>query len=277
MMAILGSIPFSDYRKLSGVSFSALKCMGVSPLEFKFRLDHPTEPTDAMSLGIVEHAAVFEPERLPLMVSVWEGSRRAGNVWETFRELCGGKTILRIDDYRRVLGMRDAVHNHSVANKYVTGGAAEVAFTWTDPHTGLPCKGRADYLIGDGEVLCDLKTASRIDPLPFGTQAARLSYHGQMAFYADGICELTGKFPKVILIALQSEEPYDVVCYQLSPEALDAGEQMCMRWLETLKKCQECDQWPGQGTQEQVLALPRWAYGQDEDDEIVLDGETVKV
>ena len=62
--------------------WSHLRNMARSPAHYRYNLDHPQEPTDAMRLGtLVHHIALVTPTRY----RIWAGGRRAGKEWNEFQ------------------------------------------------------------------------------------------------------------------------------------------------------------------------------------------------
>ncbi len=275
---------FSSYAKIDAVNWSTLKEMQKSPKHYQHRLATTREDTPAMALGRAVHTAVFEPDRFLMEYALFKGPRRAGKDWDAFKDAHDGQTILKIDDYKRCLAIRDAVRGHRVAASYLADGLAEQTITWTDKETGLKCKGRYDWYSrskgapGSRGTLVDLKTTRDVSAYRFAAQVARLGYHAQLAFYADGLSEQAGHDVRVVIIAVESEEPYDVAVYHLDVDVLYAGREEYRDLLAKVRGCRELGAWPGRFTEEQSLELPAWAFGEDsitDDDDIVFGkGET---
>src|ERR687887_272002 len=101
----LRSMTFAEYRAIDAVNWSSLREMLGSPAPYRYRLDHPREDSTTLALGRAVHAAVFEPDRLPLEFAVWKGARRAGKAWDAFRAVHGDDTILKASEYERGLAM----------------------------------------------------------------------------------------------------------------------------------------------------------------------------
>jgi exodeoxyribonuclease VIII len=137
--------------------------------------------------------------------AVFGGKVRRGTAWDAFRlhhgddprpiltqtefdrvinigEAVGSRSILTPHQYEQAMGMGAAVRAHGPAMEALAGARFEHTLRWTDPVTGLACKGRLDAL---GAGVVDLKkTAASLTE--FGRTASRYLYHGQVAFYHDG-------------------------------------------------------------------------------------------
>lgn len=264
---------FAEYAKIEAVNFSTLKEMRRSPKHYKHCLANQRKDTPAMMLGRATHTAVFEPDRFALEYAVFKGARRAGKDWTAFKGSHTGETILKLDDYKRCLAIRDAVRGHRVAAEYLAEGIGEQTITWLDKTTSLRCKGRYDWYSRNKRTLVDLKTARDIDARSFARATARLGYHTQLAFYADGLAYNAGADVDVVIIAVESEAPYDVAVFHIDADVLYAGREEYKDLLTRVAACRKSDQWPGKYPERHSLALPPWAFGDQEtitdDDDIV--------
>ena len=267
MSAIHRGLTFAEYRALPGIGITSLKSMGRSPLHFKYDLDHPKE-SKAMGLGTAAHCAILEPERFGEEVAIWTEGRRAGKVWDAWEAANAGLIQLKPAEAALVYGMRDAVQNYPAAMEYLVSGHAEAAMTWTDPETGHACRGRADWIteINGVPVLVGLKTARDCRHFPFASQSSKLGYHLQWAYYADGFFEITGQNPKVVEIVVESAAPHEPRVYVVSDDILDAGRVEYHRLLVQLTECERAGEYPPLVMNEEVLTLPTWVYGGEDED-----------
>ena len=131
---------------------------------------------------------------------------------------------------------------------------------------GRRCKARADWLttveLETQPVVVGLKTTRDCRPGPFGVQAARLGYHVQWAWYADGFKAITGKTARMVEVVVESTRPYAVATYHITDEVLDAGRDVIARLTGILDVCEQSGIWPGPVNGETDLELPPWAYGE---------------
>jgi hypothetical protein len=244
---------FPAYHRAKAVNWSTLKEMAKSPLHYQYRLTHPPEETAAMRLGRAIHTAVLEPDVFPLEYVVFDGSRRAGAVWDEFALVNSGKTILKAEEYEAALDCRDAVRRHKVARRLLRWGKPEVTLKWIDPQTRIRCKGRLDW-IAPGGVLVDL------------------AYHEQLAFYRSGLLACGRKPAAVYIIAVEAEEPHDVAVFELDEDQLWAGAEVVGELLARVKECRRLRRWPGRDEGAQKLDLPPWIYDDAKDEEMALMG-----
>jgi exodeoxyribonuclease VIII len=260
------------------VRFSHLKAMAESPKSFRHAVDVPREDTPAMRLGRAVHCAVLEPqlfaERYAVRPAGIDRRTKEGKAaWEAFLAEVGQREILDGDEHDKARRIGAAVRSHEAAAKLLEQGVAEQALSWT--HEGRECSGRADWIGGD--YVLDLKTTSKFGRA-FPSEVARRHYHAQLAWYIYGATEsgMVG-IERGIIIAVDSAAPHDVAVYELSADALWAGEQAWRSWMQRLAACEAEGQWPGQSPGLEVLELPAWAYGSSDDgdatDGVVFAGE----
>lgn len=269
-----------DYGKIKAVNWSSLKHLvppDGSPLLYRWFLEHPAEDKPSYQLGRAIHCAILEPDVFESRYVVYPGAVRRGKEWERFQADHQGADILLEKDMETARLCADAVRAHPRAVAYLTGGRAEETIggprsPWIDPVTGLACKGRADYVTSTR--LVDLKSTS--DGLSwFWRNAAKYLYHGQLAFYLDGLVASKALPPdheSASIVAVQTVPPYDVGVWEVGPEAIEAGRRVYREAMALLQRCISLDHWPGACPDVQALTLPAWAAGMDkqpEDDEVI--------
>lgn len=255
-----------DYDAIDAVNYSTLKELARSPLHYRHRLDAPREQTKSMFRGSAAHTAILEPIEFMRRYVVFEGARRAGKAWEAFQEENAGKVILKEDEFNTAMAMRDAVQRCATAMAYLRRGQHEAALAWTDPETGIACKGRPDFVADDNTVV-DVKTTRDPSPFWFQRDVARLQYHVQAAFYVDGLAQITRRESRAVIIAVESAPPHDVAVYRLpDDEVLGPGRDAYRAMLTKLAECRRDNRWPGvAGGFELTMTLPAWALPDESD------------
>lgn len=254
----------TDYDDIKALNWSALKNMAVSPLLYKWRRGHPAEEKAAYALGSAIHCAVLEPKEFSSRYLVFTGVRR-GSAWDDWQADHPGVVSLKPAESETVVAVVEAVLDHPAATKALrAGGRPEQTVLWHDPVAGLACKARIDFLHTDRVV--DLKTARDVSERKFARAVADYLYHGQLAYYHDGAIA-AGKIPADALppqiIAAQTGEPFDVVVYNLTADALKVGRVLYRSLIEKLLYCIEADHWPGLSEAELPLDVPPWAPGNE--------------
>jgi exodeoxyribonuclease VIII len=252
--------------------WSLLKTIAESPSHFIAALEDDREESDALLIGSAIHCLVFEPFAFADRFAVWETSagQRRGKAWDDFRvsASASGQRVLREADLEDARRVADAVRDHRAVQTLLTQDAAPIVerrIHWTETDaegTVWHFAGTPDCLIGG--LLIDLKTTVSAKPSRFGTQAASLCYHGQLAHYGAGIEALTGASVRgSYLIAAEKKAPFDVGVFEVLPDDLRLGLSARAEMLSTLARCQASDEWPGRVPDIAPLRLPAWAYASD--------------
>lgn len=261
----------AEYRAIDALSISRLKELQRSGLHYQHRLAHPLV-TAPLTLGTAAHCATLEPERFERQYAVWtRRSDKTGNLcprngqwWDAFQAENIGKMILTEDERDEALTIATAVRADPVAMRYLESGEPEVTMTWEPGR-----KGRVDWLTKiDGQpVLVGLKTTRDCRHFSFGSQAAKLGYALQWAWYHDGYCAIKDNVaPGVVEIVVESAPPHAVAVYRILDEIIDFGRDEYEVLLDQLAECERAGKWAGPYTEEQVLTLPSWVYGPAADD-----------
>lgn len=268
MNALHPGLDFAAYRSLEGLSISNLKVLRDSPLKFKHSMMTPHEETAAMALGTAAHCAILEPSKIKAEYVLWDQGTRRGKEWEAFKAANTGKRILTVDEFEAINGMRKSVRTYAPAAPYLAEGEAEVSMTWTDAVTGRPCRGRIDWLTEmDGSaVIVDLKTTRSVALFTFGAQSARLGYHLQLAYYFDGFHSITGRYPEMKILAVESSAPYEPALFSIPEDVILQGREEYRNLLTRLAECELSNHWPPALEVEEPLTLPSWVYGAMDDD-----------
>lgn len=248
------------YNAIPAMNWSNLKHIAVSPRMFRYRQEHPEERKQAFVFGGAVHCKILEPEKFDKRYAVYEGKRDArAKDWQTWQAVNPGVEALKPHELERVEACAQAVLEDRDASKLLQGGRREEALTWTDELTGMPCKGRLDYIRPD--LFVDLKTARDPSPAKFQRAAIEYGYAPQVAFYHDGAVQArripADSLPYVV--AVQNKGCFDVVSFQLTPAMLEYGCMVYRALLRRLRECMDADLWPGVAPGLQQLDVPPWA------------------
>ncbi len=270
------------------LNWSTLRHIATSPKLLKWRVEHPTPDSEPLRMGRSIHCAILEPlEFSKRWVSVTacnatvkstgercksEGSLYSDGLWyckvkghapEGAQSSPGeGIEVITAEGLTLTNLCKEAVAAHGPASKLLSGGKAEQEIEWTDPESGIECRGRVDYLRPND--LVDLKSTRRETVREFTADAARSLYHCQLWWYTQGAIA-AGRLPKdadlPYIVAVSTAEPFDVSAYQLSKISFDAGGIYVRDLINKYQQCMAADLWPGISPDQEVLDLPGWAPG----------------
>ncbi len=274
-MSIISRMPRPEYDAIEALNITRLKVIERSPLHYRANVPRVS---DALTLGIAAHVATLEPERFGADFAIWdrrtESGRQAprnGKWWDAFALENTDKYILTEAEAREARAIAAAVRSDATASRYLASGDPEVTMTWQcHIEDGRLCKGRIDWLTRiDGDpCVVGLKTARDCRHYAFGSQAAKLGYALQWAWYLDGYIANTGETPRMVEIVVESEPPHAVATYRIEDDILLEGRDNYRELLKVLSDCEASDIWPGPVLGEEVLTLPSWYYPQADTDDV---------
>lgn len=256
-----------DYFAIPAVSNSALNALKRSPAHcWALTLDPqrpPQEPSAAMVAGTLCHTAMLEPDTLIWRYAVKpDGMTFATKEGKAWRDSHEAFQIVSADDMQTAKAQRAALLAVPELAHALSSGDAEVSFLWTDARTGLPCKGRADWIhtLPDGRVIVlDIKTTTDADPAEFGRSAWKYGYHRQAAHYTAGLSACGLVVAAFLFAVVTNGRPFIAVPYMLDDDATRRGAEQVTELLDLYAECQRTNHWPAFGDGVQVLSLPAWA------------------
>lgn len=250
-----------EYRAHKGINKSTLWELAKSAAHYKYRLENPTEDTQALRFGRALHAAILTPaafKREYVVAPDYDKRTRQGKedymMWQS--HLPPGATILTSEEMQTIRGMVKAYRSNNEACALLKNTRREVPKFWTDPETGLLCKCRLDAVKADTVV--DLKTTLDASTGAFARDAIKHGYHVQAAHYLQGVEATTGHRPEWYFLVIEKKPPYCIHILHASSELIELGAYERARLMEELKRCSDVDAWPSYKTEE--LLPPAWAY-----------------
>lgn len=285
-------VPFAEYAAWDAVNWHTLEPGRKSAKAMRHRMLHPDDPSASILKGGAMDCLVFDGEeafgRTYVTLPKFDGHpnsnayKQQKQEWEARH---AEAVILTRDQMAETWGMYHALKAHPVAWQLLTGGRGRSQFSivWRDAKTGLLCKGRIDRLAevdaaliapgAAGKTLCliDLKSTREpgVEGNQFPAEIARYGYHGQIGGYCEGCETLEPAAFLPLIVAVQNEEPFDVVVHRLDGEAssdgrtvIDHGRALYRRLLDLYAACRKTAVWPGQCSVINPVTLPYWAQEQ---------------
>ncbi|MGR0185383.1 PD-(D/E)XK nuclease-like domain-containing protein [Azospirillum aestuarii] len=253
-------IPEDDYHASPGLSVSKLKVFADAPAKAQFG---ERSETSTQRFGSLIHCAVLESADLENRYFVCDLDRlnpRDG-VYKEAQAKAGHRTLVKRPDWDEALRIRDAVHQHPIAQELLGQNLlVEQSFYWNDEMTGLLRRGRADGLRPDMRVIVDLKSTADASRYGFARSVADYRYHWQDAFYRDGITAVAWEPEAFIFLAVEKEAPFLVGAYEVPEEDLQRGRERVREELIRYAECVRTNHWPGYSDTLETLHLPEWAH-----------------
>lgn len=255
-----------EYRKHSGISKSQLSKIAISPMHFKYYLEHEEEDTPALLFGRALHKYILEKDDFEKEFAVVpELDRRTKEGKEAYAEFiqsAADKDVITQEQYEQIVEMSKV----AFANPYVTkllDGKHEQSYFWIDPTTKEECKCRPDCetKIGNQHILVDYKTTDNAETEAFKKTAIKYMYDLQAGMYSEGMKINTGDDYLFIFIAQEKKPPYAINILQADEFMMKEGNTLFHDLLEIYHECKEKNEWPGyMGFDNEIsnLGLPKW-------------------
>lgn len=227
------------------VRFSRLKRMNRSPAHY---LDGGVEETGSMRKGTALHAYMLGGAD---KVVVYTGGNRDDRIekWREFKAEHAGKHIVIPSELRAVEGMRRSLERHPRALDLLDDGVQETRIAWS--YKGRACAGTPDVCKPKGsgtKRLVELKTDQSSAPWEFKWKARKMSYHAQVAWYADGLglCSQyqPGPVDEVYIVVVESSAPYPVTVIDVAECILEQGRIVWRPWFDELLECERRQKFP---------------------------------
>lgn len=236
-----------EYFKIERFSHSAMKNFEQSPLHYLHEKRTPKEETPALVLGTAFHCAILEPDKYETAYVVAPQVDRRTTIgkqtWEAFCQQAEGKKILSAEMAIQIMKMKTALYNNPPAKELLDQiTETEKALLWTQPETGVECKGKLD---GIGDVIIDLKTCMDARP-EFFHRTILNDYKRQPAMYVDGAKANKLGSKDFYFIAIEKEAPFGISVHKVGRDLLDFGRQ------SVYSICQDFAYWKEMGAPEVV-------------------------
>lgn len=189
----------------------------------------PFVPTDDMNIGSAIHSFSLQGEQhfkdnfaVMFTLTLNKNTNEFKSLKAEFIAAAGSKTVLPAE-YKGVPTMEvirsvdNSLRTHPVAGAWMKQGAEELTLIWDDPSTGRRCKARVDFNPGR-KVLVDLKKCANVNK--FKNQMVDLNYDVQSGHYTNGAIACGLPVDTFAFVAVEAEEPYEVLCGIMSDEWL---------------------------------------------------------
>lgn len=209
--------------------------MAQSPAHYRAALRDEKRESAPMRFGKLVHQQLLGGGT----VLVYEKAR-TGNAWKAFKAEHEGEFIVTQDEHDRSLWAAESLLNHAQAAELLDG-EHEREIDWS--FAGRKCQSHVDVLGKD--FVTELKTSTTVNPDKFVRLALRMGYHAQCGFYELAAQSLGRAIARTHIVAVEVNEPFDVVVYRVTPRAIEEGQKLCRLWMERLRGCEETDTWPG--------------------------------
>jgi hypothetical protein len=255
----------ATYHADPAFSQTQAKILLESPARYRWRMENPEPPRDAFDIGTAVHTKVLGvgDQVVGLPFDSWR-TKAAQEQRDEMR--AAGFVPLLAKDALTVDRMAEAVLAHPAARgAFEAEGDVELSMWWTDPDSGVECRGRIDKAAATsaGISLVDLKSTADGSPRAFASSAAKFGYRLQGGAYCDGWEQITGDQPAGFLfVTVEKEAPHLVGTYSLAPLDVEEGRDKWRLACARLADYRARDEWPSYADEPEPFAhlyLPAWA------------------
>jgi hypothetical protein len=224
------------------------------------------EDTKALRVGRLFHAATVEPERWATFAvppKVDRRTREGKAAYAQWQAEHPGAEGVDAAEYELALALSRAIAEHPLASQLCSGctGVSERALIWRDRETGLLCRARIDRSL-ERPIAVDAKSFGKT-PTPelFAREVLTRWYHGQAAFYLDGLLCVTGVEHRFPFVVVHKEPPHEVLVAELGPAEIEMGRREYRAALRELVWRREKNDWLAPWQREpQVITFDGWAF-----------------
>ena len=239
----------NDYDMIPAVRRSALWEIRKSPMHYKYLVDNPEEPTEALTFGIAAHKFILEPETFfNEYIAAPKIDRRTKAGKEAYAELlASGKIVISESDMDTIRKMDEAIRANKTAYALLKTGEHEVTFEWSETTTNEPCKCRVDCLTEyEGEkYIVDYKTTTSCEDGAFERSCRYYGYKLQSAMYTDGVFNTEFESRRFAFVAQEKKPPFAVRVYFCDQGFIDEGMETFRDLIGIYHRCRLVDDWPG--------------------------------
>lgn len=248
-----------EYSIIPGINSTAIKAGRTSMKHMHaVMMDGGDTDTASTSLGKQLHAAILEPDRFHRDNRIFDGVRR-GEKWEAFKAGCPDhELIMKPEEFRAIVLIHRAVMANDQAAKLLADSDVEQTIRWTGEHYG-EAKARLDA-INHGAII-DIKSTSQIGQ--FARQFLRYGYDIQSGWYFEGAEKCGLGVERVVIIAIESNPPFDVAVFAVPKLAVEVGRKRARQIAAQYRQCEAAGRFPGVVDGIAELILPDW-YGEGE-------------
>lgn len=240
-----------DYHASEPISRSKLMKLEETPAKFKYLMDNPEKPTEALLLGQAFHKLVLEPEdfenEIKIEPCVNKRTKEGKAVIAEFHEEFKDKTIVTLDMCEKAGAMAESVLSNPRAKAMLKSGDIEKSYYWVDSLNGETVKCRPDTVITKNSkgIISDLKSCLHADSENFRKDSIKHGYDVQAYMCKTAVEKLTGIPHDFYFICVEKEPPYLVNIFKADDLVLEHGKRRYRELLGIYHECKVTNNWYG--------------------------------
>jgi len=232
-VTVLDAIPEAAYHSdLDTLSVSGMKVLLRNPARFAYERTHKRPATDVMDIGSVVHEMLLHGADGRIRVCDAYDWRKPAVRAQRDEWRSEGLIAIHRGQLREAARIRQGAMSDPYVADVLSAGKPEQSMYWTDPQTGVPLRGRVDWLRDDAIVDVKTTAAGGTDTTALERTAASMDWPMQAAQYSDGHEVITGQRLPFIFLVIEREPPYLARALQPSAADLEAGRERVQKALE---------------------------------------------
>lgn len=206
----------------------------------------------AFAEGSYLHSLILEPHTVADQYAFYQGWRKQGADWESFKAANEGKTILSLPQKERCDKLFAAYSDRPAALTLTSGGQAEQ--TICGILHDVPIKVRFDYIIPERGIIADVKTTGRSsDKDSFSLTVEDFSYELSASLYCQMAEQYYGRpFDFYFIVLSKLDGTCDV--YRASSKSLQKGAQKIIRACSKFKAAKSTGVWTELSVEESTVS-----------------------
>lgn len=271
---VVYDMPDEEYHAHPALSYSGAKLLlpPSTPAHYRYEQDHGRAPKREFDLGHAAHKLVLGVGAQLVDIDARDYRTKAA---QEARDAAydAGKVPLLPKERAAAERMAAAVKAHPLAGRLFTRGRPEVSLFWTDEATGVPMRGRLDWLRdpqpGRPLTAVDLKTRDgSVHASVLPKVIDDLRYFVQDANYADGLLACGLVPPEGVafmFVFVEVKPPHAVNVVDLTDHDINLGRAMMRRAAEIYRDCTASGLWPAHPMEVTTVSLPPYSRRRTEE------------
>ena len=231
-----------------------------SPMHFRYKMDNPEPPKQAMDVGSATHKVILEKDWNAVACIPFMDWRTKAAKEQRDHARSMGKIPLLEPQFEELKQRVDAFYKNPMASALMLSGVPEKSMVWHDKQHDLWRRARADWLVIEDNVIADLKVFYTAHPNDIERFVFDRLLTMQAAWYMDGV-KAIGLMdnPRFLFTVQEQEPPFPVTVVELDGDDIAKGRALINRGLSLYKRCLEANRWPGYHEGILKSKIPTWA------------------
>lgn len=218
--------------------------------------------SDAFRIGTALHMAILEPKLFQESFVIkpkfsGKGARTHEDDW--YDTLPYGAVVLKQEEYNDLQEMINSVLSHQDACNILKNGSAEQSGYFRHQESGIKSRIRPDFLHLQNMAFLDVKSTTDVRSAEFKKSIWKYRYDLQLAMYAYGIQQITGKpVEYTLILAVEKKAPFECALYLCDEALMAKGLEDYTTAMQRLRQCIDENMFDSYQKKIEPISLPDW-------------------